>query len=299
MRLRVCQDMRMKQPALRVALAALAVAATVAAARAQEQFPGRPIQVIVPATPGGPVDTGVRMIEPTLAAALGQPVVLLSRPGASGTLGMQDVANAAPDGYTIGQGVNSIFTVTRISGTTVTFTLDNFTLLGNYATDVSVLAVNAAVPWRTLDDLVRDVRASPGKLTYASAGVGTVSALSMAALAHDFKLDMVAVPFQGGAQLTAAILGRQVDIGMVPYTTGGLANAAHDPGVHFKDRDDRPVLAIRRSRGGAPAPAIQICRHCYIEPQAEGLILACHFRNPVDSHGTAATMIVPITSASM
>jgi tripartite-type tricarboxylate transporter receptor subunit TctC len=93
-------------------------------------------------------------------------------------------------------------------------------LLGNYATDVSVLAVSAEAPWRTLDDIIDYVHGNPGKLNYASAGVGTVSSLSMQALAHHFKLIMVAVPFQGGAQLTTAILGRQVDIGMVPYTTG-------------------------------------------------------------------------------
>src|SRR5580698_4391925 len=155
---------------------------------AQERFPSRPIQVVVPATPGGPVDTAVRMIEPALSSALGQPVVLLNKPGASGTLGMHDVATAEPNGYTIGQGVNSIFTITRISGTAVPFTLDDFSLLGNYATDVSVLAVSADAPWQTL--------------------------------AHHFKLNMVAVPFPGGAQLTTAIFGRQVDIGMVPYTTG-------------------------------------------------------------------------------
>jgi tripartite-type tricarboxylate transporter receptor subunit TctC len=124
----------------------LAVLSIAAATRAQERFPARPVQVIVPATPGGPVDTAVRLFEPALAAALGAPVVLINRPGASGTLGMGAVATAAPDGYTIGQGVNSIFTVTRISGTQVPFTLDDFTLLGNYVTDVSVLAVAADAP---------------------------------------------------------------------------------------------------------------------------------------------------------
>jgi tripartite-type tricarboxylate transporter receptor subunit TctC len=151
---------------------------------------------------------------------LGQPVVLLNKPGASGTLGMHDVATAEPNGYTIGQGVNSIFTITRISGTSVPFTLDDFNLLGNYATDVSVLAVSADAPWQSFDEVVAYVHNNPGKLNYASAGVGTVSSLSLQALAHHFKLDMVAVPFPGGAQLTTAILGRQVDIGMVPYTTG-------------------------------------------------------------------------------
>ena len=210
----------MKQLALAVGCAALAAMAIAADVRAQEPFPTRPVQVIVPATAGGPVDTAVRMIAPALETALGQSVVLLNRPGASGTVGMHDVATAEPNGYTIGQGVNSIFTITRISGTTVPFTLDDFSLLGNYATDVSVLAVSADAPWRTLDDIIDYVHSNPGKLNYASAGVGTVSSLSMQALAHNFKLTMVAVPFQGGAQLTTAILGRQVDIGMVPYTTG-------------------------------------------------------------------------------
>jgi tripartite-type tricarboxylate transporter receptor subunit TctC len=211
---------QMKQFVLAVACAAFATTAMDLAARAQEQFPARPVQVIVPATPGGPVDTAVRMIEPTLSSALGQPVVLLNKPGASGTLGMHDVATAAPDGYTIGQGVNSIFTITRISATNVPFSLDDFSVLGNYATDVSVLAVSADAPWQTFDDIVAYVHGNPGKLNYASAGVGTVSSLSIQALAHHFKLNMVAVPFPGGAQLTTAILGKQVDIGMVPYTTG-------------------------------------------------------------------------------
>ena len=210
----------MKQLALAVTCAALAAMVIAADVRAQEPFPTRPVQVIVPATAGGPVDTAVRMIAPALETALGQSVVLLNRPGASGTVGMHDVATAEPNGYIIGQGVNSIFTITRISGTTVPFTLDDFSLLGNYATDVSVLAVSADAPWPTLDDIVDYVHSNPGRLNYASAGVGTVSSLSMQALAHHFKLTMVAVPFQGGAQLTTAILGRQVDIGMVPYTTG-------------------------------------------------------------------------------
>ena len=108
------------------ALAGAMLAALVAGVQAQDQFPSRPVQIIVPATPGGPVDTAMRMIEPSLAAALGQPVVLLNKPGASGTLGMHDVATADPNGYTLGQGINSIFTITRISGTSVPFTVDDF-----------------------------------------------------------------------------------------------------------------------------------------------------------------------------
>jgi tripartite-type tricarboxylate transporter receptor subunit TctC len=234
------QKRSMKSPLRKLryaALVALAHAAGVAAA--QERFPARPIQIIVPATAGGPVDTAVRMIEPGLAAALGETVVLLNRPGASGTVGMQSVATAEPNGYTIGQGVNSIFTITRISGTNVPFTLDNFTLLGNYATDVSVLAVHPDAPWQSLDDLIAYVRRNPGKLTYASAGVGTVSSLSMQALRHHLKLDMTAVPFGGGAQLTVAILGKHVDVGMVPYSTGAAM---------FRDRKLRALATTAPHR---------------------------------------------------
>ena len=218
-----------------IALATLVIAA----AHAQERFPARPIQVIVPATPGGPVDTAARMIEPALSAALSAPVALIHRPGASGTLGMQEVAATEPNGYTIGQGINSIFTVTRISGTSVPFTLDNFTLLGNYATDVGVLAVSVDSPLKTLDDVIVYAQSNPGKLNYASAGIGTVSSLSMRALAHQFKLDMVAVPFPGGAQLTTAILGKQIDMGMVPYTTGAEM---------FASNKLRPLITTAPSR---------------------------------------------------
>jgi tripartite-type tricarboxylate transporter receptor subunit TctC len=152
---------------------------------------------------------------------------------------MQSVATAEPNGYTIGQGVNSIFTITRISGTNVPFSLDSFTLLGNYATDVSILAIHPDAPWKTLDELIAYVRDNPGKLTYSSAGVGTVSSLSMQAIRHRFKMDMMAVPFQGGAQLTVAILGRHVDIGMVPYSTGAAM---------FREGKLRPLATTAQNR---------------------------------------------------
>jgi tripartite-type tricarboxylate transporter receptor subunit TctC len=185
----------------------LVAVANPSAASAQERYPSRPVQMIVPATACGPVDTAVRIIEPGLSAALGEPVILQNRPGASGTVGMQSVATAEPNGYTIGQGVNSIFTITRISGTNVPFSLDNFTLLGNYATDVSILAIHPDAPWKTLDELIAYVRDNPGKLTYSSAGVGTVSSLSMQAIRHRFKMDMMAVPFSGRSTVDRSHLG--------------------------------------------------------------------------------------------
>ncbi len=241
--------------------------AFVSYSQAQERFPSRSVQMIVPATAGGPVDTAARIIESGLATALGQPVVLLNRPGASGTVGMQAVAVADPNGYTIGQGVNSIFTITRvIAGTKVPFDFDNFTLLGNYATDVSVLAVSADAPWNTLDELVAYVRANPGKLTYASAGVGTVSSLSMQALRHSFKLDMTAVPFQGGAQLTVAILGKHVDVGMVPYSTGVAM---------FRDKKLKGLVTTAAARL-APLPEVPTLAEKGIKANGLNLIMGLY-----------------------
>ena len=185
-----------------------------------EIYPSRPIQVIVPATPGGPADTAIRMIEPDLSAVLGTPLTLVNRPGASGIVGMSGVAAAAPTGYTIGAGVNSIFTVVRISASTVPFTIDDFLIIGNYASEVSILAVRPDAPWRSFEDFIEHARSNPGKLSYASAGAGTVSSLSMQLITTAFKLDVTAVPFAGGAQLTMAVIGGHVDAGVVPYSTG-------------------------------------------------------------------------------
>ncbi len=210
----------MRVLSLGVSCLVVAAALGVQPAGADEPYPSRPIEVIVPATPGGPLDTAMRMIEPGLSSALGQSLVILNRPGASGTIGLHTLAKADPNGYTIGEGVNSIFTVTRVSGTSVPFTLDDFTLLGNFVIDVSVLAVRSDSAWRSLADLTASGRANPGKFSYASAGAGTVSSLSMRALLQHFALDMTAVPFAGGAQVMTAVLGKHVDIGMVPYSTG-------------------------------------------------------------------------------
>jgi tripartite-type tricarboxylate transporter receptor subunit TctC len=186
----------------------------------EDAYPARSVQVIVPATAGGPVDTAIRMIEPRMSALLGTPLVLLNRPGASGIVGMSSVATAVPDGYTIGAGVSSTFTIVRTSGSTVPYEMDSFEMIGNYATDVSVLAVNPDAPWSTFEELIAFARNNPGKLTYGSAGIGTVSALGMQSITNMFKLDITSVPFAGGAQVAIALLGRHVDVGLVPYSTG-------------------------------------------------------------------------------
>jgi tripartite-type tricarboxylate transporter receptor subunit TctC len=209
-----------------------------------EIYPSHPIQVIVPATPGGPADTAIRIIEPDLSTVLGTPLVLVNRPGASGIVGMSSVATAAPNGYTIGAGVNSIFTVVHISGSTVPFTIDDFLVIGNYANDVSVLTIHPDAPWRNFEEFIDYARNNARKLSYASAGVGTVSSLSMQSIISASKLDVTAVPFAGGAQVAMAVIGRHVDVGMVPYSTGAQM---------LRDGKLRPLLTTASTRL-APLP---------------------------------------------
>jgi tripartite-type tricarboxylate transporter receptor subunit TctC len=209
-----------------------------------QTYPSHPIQVIVPATSGGPADTAIRIIEPELSSVLGTPLVLVNRPGASGIVGMSSVATAAPNGYTIGAGVNSIFTVVHISGSTVPFTIDDFLPIGNYASDVSILAVHPDASWRNFEELIDYARNNPGKLSYASAGVGTVSSLSMQSIISASRLEITAVPFAGGAQATMAVIGHHVDLGMVPYSTAAQM---------LRERKLRPLMTTAPARL-APLP---------------------------------------------
>jgi len=260
----------MERPFSICSLVCAAVALIVTAdgmAREQEDFPARPIQVVVPATPGGPVDTGIRMIEARLAAALGVPLVLVNRPGASGIVGMNSVATAAANGYTIAAGINSTFTVVHISGSTVPYSLDSFALIGNYATDVSVLAVHPDAPWKTLQELVEFAYKNPGKLTYGSAGVGTVSSLSMESVKHAFKLDITSVPFAGGAQMTVAILGKHVDIGMVPYSSTAAAM--------LQEKKLRPLLTTAAKRL-LPLPDVPTLGEVGVPVKAFNLVLGLY-----------------------
>ena len=130
------------------------------------------------------------------------------------------MATAAPNGYTIGAGVNSISLSLHVSGSTVPFNIETFLLIGNYATDVSVLAVHPDAPWQSFEQLIDDARRRPGMLTYASAGVRDSLIIEHAICASAFDLVITPVPFGGGAQSTMAVMGRHVNIGMMPCSTG-------------------------------------------------------------------------------
>jgi tripartite-type tricarboxylate transporter receptor subunit TctC len=201
-----------------IALLAIGVLAIVvlvgsAPADAQTPYPTRPIECVIPFAPGGPTDTAIRIIQPQLSANLGVPLVLVNKAGGGGALGMDAVAKAKPDGYTLAATVRSTVTILPATQPDVTYKLSDFAVVGAFAVDSQVVLVKAGSPWKTLEELVEFAKKNPGKLSYGTAGLGTNSFFTMELLKLTYGLDMTHVPFGGSGPVKNAVLGGHVQVG--------------------------------------------------------------------------------------
>ena len=186
---------------------------TVAPLAWAQPYPTRPIQFVVPFATGGPTDTAIRVIQPQLAASLGVPVVLVNKPGGGGAVGMDGVAKARPDGYTLAATVRSTLTILPATQPDVTYKISDFAVIGSYAIDSGVILVKAGAPWKTLEEFVDHARKNPGSVTYGSAGLGTNSYFNMELLQQAYGLTLSHVPFSGSGPVKNALLGGHVPIG--------------------------------------------------------------------------------------
>ncbi len=184
-----------------------------ARAGAQTPYPTRPIECVIPFAPGGPTDTAIRIIQPQLSANLGVPLVLVNKAGGGGALGMDAVAKAKPDGYTLAATVRSTVTILPATQPDVTYKLSDFAVVGAFAVDSQVVLVKAGSPWKTLEELVDFAKKNPGKLSYGTAGLGTNSFFTMELLKLTYGLDMTHVPFGGSGPVKNAVLGGHVQVG--------------------------------------------------------------------------------------
>jgi tripartite-type tricarboxylate transporter receptor subunit TctC len=190
-------------------LAALSAGLALSAA-AQDAWPARPIRLVVPYAAGGPADLLARMVAEKLAPRLGQPVVIDNRPGNGGHLGGELVARSAPDGYTLvlatiaHNGAAKLYRNLRYDPTTE---LVPVVLL---AESPSVLLVNVNSPVKSLADLLALARAKPGQLSYGSAGNGSAMHMAAELLRYMTKVDVVHVPYRGGAPAMVDLLGGQI-----------------------------------------------------------------------------------------
>ena len=195
-----------------IAIVALVLLAVGSPAHAQ-QYPTRAIEFVIPFATGGPTDTAIRVIQPQLAANLGVPVVLVNKAGGGGAVGMDGVAKAKPDGYTLAATVRSTVTILPALQKEVTYKLSDFAIVGAFAYDSGVVLVKAGAPWKTLEELVEHAKKNPGKLTYGSAGLGTNSFFNMELLKQAYGIDMAHVPFGGSGPVKNAVMGGHIPVG--------------------------------------------------------------------------------------
>ena len=192
----------------------LFIACTLSAqAFAADDYPAKPIQMIVPFPAGGPADIVGRLYAQHLSTLVGQPVVTLNRDGASGSIGTAAAARAAPDGYTIIFGTTSTMVVNPLVMKNVPYDFwKDFALIGLIANAPHLLAVRDGLPAKSAPDLVAMAKASPGKYTIASSGVGTIVQMAAELLKHETGMDLLVVPFKGGQPATLALLSGEVDM---------------------------------------------------------------------------------------
>jgi tripartite-type tricarboxylate transporter receptor subunit TctC len=195
--------------------AALCGAMVVASAARAEDFPSRPITLVVSFAPGGLTGIPARMLAPDLQQKLGQPVIVENKPGASGVIGGQYVVRAAPDGYTML--VAGISEVQNLFYIHVPYRVPtDFAAVGAIADGPPlVLAVPASSPFKSFADLMAYAKQNPGKLNLATTGPATSPAVAVTQLNALGGIDTVSVPYQGSGPAAAAVAGGQVQGGFV------------------------------------------------------------------------------------
>ncbi|MSQ19220.1 MAG: tripartite tricarboxylate transporter substrate binding protein [Betaproteobacteria bacterium] len=196
----------------RTVLAAMILAGAFTAF-AQSNYPNKPITWIVPYPAGGNADLRTREIARLLAPMLGQPIIAENRSGAGGNIGTAIIAKAKPDGYTIGVGNFAPLAVNQTMMKSIPFDpLGDFSAIILIERGPLVLMVNNASPIQSLADLIATAKAKPGKLTFASGGLGGSHHLSAELLKATAKIDLVHIPYKGGAPAATDLLAGHVDM---------------------------------------------------------------------------------------
>jgi len=179
---------------------------------ARAQYPTKPIRLIVPFPPGGPTDTHSRWAGQQLSAAFAQPVVVENRAGAGGVIGTEAVAKAAPDGYTLLGGNPGPLTIAPSLRKQLGYDpIRDFAPITLIARSASCMCVHPSVPAKGLKDFIAIAKANPGKINYATPGVGTVGHLAIENFATLAGIKMTHVPYKGAALYTVDLMAGNMD----------------------------------------------------------------------------------------
>ena len=185
-----------------------------------QDYPSKPIKIVVTYPPGGGMDVTARMLSAPLGERLKQTVIVENKPGASGMIGADYVAKSAPDGYTVVLAPADTHSINPHVYSSMTYDSRRdfvpVAMLGNLP---MTLLVNPALPVKSVDDFVKLAKERPGKLTFGSWGIGSSSHVAMEVLKQERKIDMLHVPFTGAAPAIAAVAGGQIDAMMASLPT--------------------------------------------------------------------------------
>ena len=197
----------------RVVLNAAAATAAVLAPRvALAAYPERPIRLIVPFPPGGAVDAVGRLLANAFTPNLGQPVVIEDRGGAGGIIGMEAAAHAAPDGYTMMVSHSGFAAMPGLYRKLPFDPVQDFAGVITAASGIYVLVVNPDVPFKSVAELIAYAKVNPGKLAYASAGIGSTLHLASEFFKRSAGIDILHVPYKGSGPAVTDLLAGQVQM---------------------------------------------------------------------------------------
>jgi tripartite-type tricarboxylate transporter receptor subunit TctC len=237
----------MSTPTRRSILAGTASLALAPRAAFAQPYPQRPITLIVPWAPGGSTDILARIVAEHLRQSLGQPVIIENRTGASGNIGTLAVARAAPDGYTLLFNTMSVHTMNHALFATMPFDggkdFSPITLLA-YVTNTMV--VHPSVPANTVAEFIAYAKANPGKITYASSGPGSTNHLCAALLERMAGIEMLHVPYRGGAPAVVDTVAGQTQL----FFTAGTQSLEHVKAGKLK------LLAITEEKRSSLLPGV-------------------------------------------
>jgi len=183
-----------------------------------KEYPTKTIEILCPYPPGSAVDIMIRLVADIGPKYLGQPMVVVSKPGAAGSIAAADVISSKPDGYRLVTMANAYFAVT-IKTQKVPFKQDDLIPLANFIEYKLGMFVKGDSPWKTLNDLLEYGKKNPGKLRWAHSGRGLTTHMNGLTIFRQAGVDAIDIPFKGSPKSLAAVLGGHVDACAVPYGT--------------------------------------------------------------------------------
>jgi len=247
-------------------IAAVALATIACGAHAQ-QYPARPVKIIVAFTPGSATDIVSRLLADSFTKSMGQTFVVENKPGAGGIIGTESAKNAAPDGYTLTACPSGPFGINPGIYSKLPYDpVKDFEPISNLVLTPQVIVVGSQTPYKTLKDLVDDAKKRPGEIAFGSLGTGSTSHLTMEAFQRQAGIKLNHIPFKGGAEAQSQIIGGSFPV-MSDTITGVLtqvnAGKLRPLGVAIPKRSpylpDAPTIAEQGYKGFESVGWIGLC----------------------------------------